>query len=100
MKGMAMHDRLKEKDAWDIYHCLRSFPDGLDALAEEFRPHMNNKLAREGLEKISSKFGSIEDVGPKWTADFDEIDDPDERNIRVRDAFERVDHFLRSLDVR
>ena len=61
---------------------------------------MNNKLAREGLEKISSKFGSIEDVGPKWTADFDEIDDPDERNIRVRDAFERVDHFLRSLDVR
>ncbi len=100
MKGMAMHDRLKEKDAWDIYHCLRSFPDGPDALTEEFRPHMTNKLVKEGLEKISSKFESIEDIGPKWTADFDEIDDTDERDIRIRDAFERIDYFLRSLDVR
>lgn len=95
-----MHDRIKEKDAWDIFHCLRSFPGGSDALVEEFRPHMTNKLVREGLEKISAKFESIEDVGPKWTADFDEIDDPDERDIRIRDAFERVDYLLRSLDMR
>jgi len=100
MKGMALHDRIKEKDAWDVYHCLRSFPGGRDALVEEFQPHMTNKLVREGLEKISSKFGSLEDVGPKWAADFDEIDDLDERDIRIRDAFERVDYLLRSLDVR
>ena len=100
MKGMALNDRIKEKDAWDIYHCLRSFPGGRDALVAEFQPHMPNKLVREGLEKISSKFESVEDVGPKWTADFDEIDDSDERDMRIRDAFERVDYLLRSLDVR
>ena len=32
MKGMAMHDRLKEKDAWDIYYCVRRYPGGVDAL--------------------------------------------------------------------
>ncbi len=100
MKGMAMHDRMKEKDAWDIYHCLRSFPGGPDAMAKEFQSHMSNKLVREGLEKINSKFESLEAIGPKWTADFDEIDDPDERDMRIRDAFERVDSLLRSLGVR
>jgi len=38
MKGMALDDRLKEKDAWDIYYCLLAYPGGIDALVEEFRP--------------------------------------------------------------
>jgi hypothetical protein len=32
MKGMALHDRLKEKDAWDIYFTLIHYPGDLDAL--------------------------------------------------------------------
>jgi hypothetical protein len=39
MKGMALHDRLKEKDAWDIYFCLTNYPGGMDALAHEIAPH-------------------------------------------------------------
>ena len=35
MKGMALDDRLKEKDAWDIYYCLLAYPGGIDALVEE-----------------------------------------------------------------
>jgi hypothetical protein len=47
MKGMALDDRLKEKDAWDIYYCVRNDPGGLDALADEVKPHhyFLNKLA-------------------------------------------------------
>lgn len=87
MKGMALHDRLKEKDAWDIYFCLRYYPGGLDALVEEFRPHLGNSLVREGLRKISEKFASPEHVGPRFVADFDGLEDSDERALRQRDAY-------------
>ncbi len=42
MKGMAMDARIKEKDAWDIYYCMLNYPGGIDALAEEFRPHLHH----------------------------------------------------------
>ena len=53
MKGMALDDRLKEKDAWDIYYCLLAYPGGIDALVEEFQPHLSHGLVREGLTKIA-----------------------------------------------
>ncbi len=89
MKGMALHDRLKEKDAWDVYFTLTNYPGGLDALVQQFKPHLENGLVNEGLRKIAEKFASPEHVGPKFVADFDEIEDPDERALRTRDAFER-----------
>lgn len=94
MKAMAMADRMKEKDAWDIWYCITNYPGGLDALAEAFRPHVENRLVAEGLSKIKEKFASPEHVGPKWIADFDEIDDSEARAIRQRDAFERVNGLL------
>lgn len=94
MKAMAMHDRMKEKDAWDIWFCLVNFPGGNEALAEAFRPHLGNGLVKEGLAKIAEKFASVDHVGPKWVADFEEIDDGDERAIRLRDAYERVRDLL------
>jgi hypothetical protein len=36
---------------------------------------LKNNLIIEGLEKIRSKFTSIEHVGPKWVADFLEVAD-------------------------
>ena len=36
MKGMALDERLKEKDAWDIYYCFQNYPGGLDNLIREF----------------------------------------------------------------
>lgn len=98
MKGMALHDRLKEKDAWDIYFTVTNYPGGLDALAEEIRPHLGHRLVQEGLQKIAGKFASPEHVGPKFVADFEDIRDQDERATRTRDAYERVSHLLRALN--
>lgn len=99
MKGMALEDRLKEKDAWDVYYCIRNYTGGSKALAEEFRPHLENDLVREGLWKIAEKFSSPEHIGPKFVADFEEITDPEERAFRQRDAFERVNQILEILGV-
>ena len=99
MKAMALADRMKEKDAWDIWFCVAHYPGGLDALADAFRPHLQNRPVAEGLDKIKEKFASPEHVGPKWAADFDEIDDPEARAMRQRDAYERVVGLLSRLGV-
>ena len=100
MKGMALADRLKEKDAWDIYFCLKHHPEGLDGLVDLFRDHLGHGLVLEGLQKISEKFESPDHVGPTHVADCEAIEDKDERALKKRDAFERVDHLLRKLGVR
>jgi hypothetical protein len=99
MKGMALHDRLKEKDAWDIYFTLINYPGGLDALAGEIKPHLDHGLVEEGLKKIADKFASPEHMGPKFVADFEDIQDQDERAMRMRDAYERVNHLLAQLGI-
>jgi hypothetical protein len=100
MKAMALSDRLKPKDAWDLYFCLQHYPRGLDALVEEFRPHLSHGLVREGLSKIAEKFASPDHFGPRSVADFDELTDPDDRAIRQRDAYERMDYLVTRLGIR
>lgn len=97
MKGMAMATRLKEKDPWDVYYCVRNYPGGTDALAAEFAPDVGHGLAREGLRHIAEKFASPDHVGPKSVADFEERTDPEERAFIQRDAYERVQDLLRKL---
>jgi hypothetical protein len=99
MKGMALYDRLKEKDAWDICFTVTNYPGGFDALAEAFRPHIGNRLVQEGLLKIAEKFASPEHMGPKFVADFEDLQDREARAIRTRDAYERVNHLLRALSM-
>jgi hypothetical protein len=97
MKGMAMDARIKEKDAWDIYYCVLNFPGGIDALAEEFRPHLHHGLVKEGLQKIAGKFSSEKDLGPRSAVDFEGIEDSEEKERIQRDAYERVNTLLKKL---
>ena len=94
MKGMALFDRMKEKDAYDIYYCIEHFAGGPEALAEKFTPSLKNSLVQEGLSKIRSKFASVGHIGPKWVADFLEISDKEEREIVIRRAYEKTAAFL------
>lgn len=99
MKGMALADRLKEKDAYDIIYCVRHYPGGSLRLAEVFRPHLTHGLVREGLGKIRRQFLSVEHAGPRWVADFQETRDPEERAIEQRRAFELVTAWLDALGI-
>ena len=99
MKGMAMHDRMKEKDAYDIYYCVEHFPGGTDKLAAEFSSFAKNKLVLEGLGKIRGKFASVKHVGPVWVADFLDITDKEDREIVARRAYEKITELLDMLRV-
>ena len=94
MKGMALHDRSKDKDAYDIYFCLKNISGGVKAIADEFQPFIRNKLVVEGLRKIQSKFKSITSIGPIAVVDFMAIEDREERVRLGRDVFETVRDFL------
>jgi hypothetical protein len=99
MKGMAMDARIREKDAWDIYYCVLNYPGGIDALAEEFKPHLHHGLVKEGLQKIAGKFSSEKNFGPRSVVDFEGIDDPEEQERIQRDAYGRVNALLEKLGI-
>ena len=99
MKGMALADRVKEKDAYDVYIAVRNYPGGIPALAEAFQEHLAHGLVREGLAKVRRAFLSVDRVGPKWVADFLEISDPEERAIIQRRAYELVTAWLDRLKI-
>jgi predicted nucleotidyltransferase len=103
MKGYAMAKRNKQKDAYDIYYCVRNYPDGAGALAEACRPLLDEKSAREGYAYIAEKFTTVGHVGPVWVKQFAE----GQRILEERtpeqwqtDAFGQVDAWLRALGLR
>ena len=97
MKGMALHDRLKEKDAWDIYYCVKNYPGGLDALVSKFEPYLDNSMVREGLENIAGKFETENHIGPTHVAVFEDLGDTEDGEMLKRDAFERIRYLLSKL---
>ena len=103
MKGYAIANRLKRKDAYDIYYSIRNFPDGIDALVEATRPLLDVRSARQGYCLISDKFRNIEDFGPTSVRRFVEgsyLLGNRTADQWQQDAFGQVDAWLRGLGLR
>ena len=100
MKGMALWQRMKEKDAYDIYFTILHFPGGIESLVEIFKPVTDNNLVKEGLGKILAKFNGINSIGPTWLVKFLDIEDNDERERVKRDCFERVAALMKKLGIK
>ena len=103
MKGHALQGRYKQKDAYDIYYCVRNYPDGIDALAEACRPLLDHASGARGYRAIAEKFDIAEGFGPTCVRRFVE----DTRILGDRtadqwqqDAFGQVDAWLRALGLR
>jgi hypothetical protein len=98
IKGILLVDRMKDKDAYDVYFCVANFPGGINALCSEFQPMLSNRLVQEGLLNLRAKFGTIEDIGPVWAARVAVEAGADEEFAR-RDAFEQVNRLLDLLEI-
>jgi hypothetical protein len=94
MKSMALDARLKEKDSWDIYFCIRHYPGGAEAVAKALLPQLGHGLVKDGLQRLAKYFNAVDGVGPTHVADFEEIRDAGERDHLRRDAFEQVRYVL------
>ena len=103
MKGYAIAQRRKRKDAYDIYYSVRNFPGGIDGLVEATRLLLDVESARKGYRLIAGKFRDIEDFGPTSVGEF--VEDTHligDRTLNQwqQDAFGQVDPWLRGLGLR
>lgn len=103
MKGHAIEGRYKQKDAYDIYYCIRNYPGGPQALAEDCKPLLEHASGMKGYKYIAGKFDAVEGFGPTCVRRFVE----DTRVLGERtpeqwqlDAFGQVDAWLRALGLR
>lgn len=94
MKAMAMQERLKQKDPYDIYYCLKYFPGGVAEIAGLFSVLRKNKLVGETLGILAEKFASPEHVGPVHITEFLQITDTREAELIQRDSYERVQYLI------
>ena len=99
MKGMALWDRMKEKDTYDIYFTIRHYDGGIEQLIDIFKNVKSNKLVKEGLGKIKAKFDNIDSIGPTRVAKFQEIQDEEETERVKRDSYEIINAFLIGIEV-
>jgi len=99
MKAIVLDSRMKQKDAYDLYYCLKQYSDRLDGLVSEFKPHLKNRLVLEGLSKLAKNFASEKHIGAKFVSAFEELTDEDDQMQMERDAFERANYLLKKLGI-
>ena len=103
MKGHAVRNRLKHKDAYDIYYCVRNFPGGLERLVAATSPLLDVSTAKNGYLGISEKFRHVDDFGPTSVRRFVETSELlGERTADQwqQDAFGQVQAWLTALGLR
>jgi len=103
MKGHAIEGRHKQKDAYDIYYCIRNYPGGAEVLAEDCQPLLGFASGERGFQNIANKFDEVESYGPTCVRQFvEETQILDERTPEQwqQDAFGQVDAWLRALGLR
>jgi hypothetical protein len=103
MKGHALAGRYKQKDAYDVYYCIRNYPDGIAALAAACRPLLDHASGAKGYRMIGEKFETVDGHGPSCVRRFvEETQLLGERTAEQwqQDAFGQVDAWLRALGLR
>ena len=101
MKGHALRGRYKQKDAYDIYYCIRNYPGGIGALAEACRPILEHSSGAEGYRYIAEKFDTADGMGrpvsgassriPKSSAIVPWNSGSKTPSVRLTNGFERLD---------
>lgn len=101
IKAITLSERMKQKDAYDIYFSIDNYPGGYKALAIEFRGKMDNRLIGEGLSILRDKFSRIDSIGPVWAAQVVEEATTGtgfDLELEQRRAYEVVNALLREID--
>jgi hypothetical protein len=97
IKAIALNDRSKHKDAYDIAFVLRHHASLTD-LSQRTSSLLSNELAQEGYDILKKKFASIEHVGPVWAAREAAQNGEDYEQTR-RAAYENAQELFRLADV-
>lgn len=98
MKGVAIGQRTKAKDYYDIYMIAKHLEGGPAALGKRLGGFKGNKVIAEAAENVRKYFDSPKGLGPTSVADFEGEDEAEAREILQRDAYEVVAAVLAAFD--
>jgi hypothetical protein len=94
-KAIALGDRYKQKDAYDIVSLIDRYGSGIPEVADLVRPSSKEPLLAEALDVLSNKFQTERSEGPIWYAEFlggerDALDRAAQRAFQVVREFDRL----------
>ena len=98
MKAHAIGGRDKPKDAYDLCYCLEHSPDGIEAIALDWKKRLSEKNVAKSVEILREKFASVDAFGPQQLVEFHNSPDPETEAMHSRRAFELVQTFLKVID--
>lgn len=104
MKGYALAGRDKQKDAYDIWFCIKNYEGGIEALADACGPLLVEDEARQAYVNIADKFRDENDFGPVTVRRFlenspDKCGDMTPEQIQT-DAYMRVSKWCELLGLK
>ena len=98
-KGLALGNRLVEKDSYDLYALIANYGNGPVDMAAQVKPFINEPLLKESLDHIHRRFEDVGSAGPVAVADFFPNEVGEARERIVRDAYQSLNRFLRELGI-
>lgn len=94
LKGRALGERFKEKDAYDIYAVVAHCEGGPGFAAEAVKPYLGEAAVKDGLARIREAFSDRTANGPAWVANFLGAVEGRARERALTDAYMSVHEFL------
>lgn len=99
MKSIALANREKPKDAYDICYCLDHYQGGIRGLARAWRAQMlDGSDVAKSVEILKEKFQGVDFYGPMMVVEFHNDTDDSVREEQARRAFELVQQFLFEIE--
>lgn len=86
-KGIALGERYKEKDAYDLYAITRYYGEGVEEIIKKLEPHVGEAGLKKGLTNIQEKFRDRDAEGPSWVVNFISPTSEEEAQRLRTDAF-------------
>ena len=96
-KGIALGERHKHKDAYDIVSVLENYGPSLPAVAAAVRPFTNEPLLEQALKVMVRDFDTPRKVGAVSYADFRQPGSAEERERLLQRASQVVTEFVRLI---
>ncbi len=96
-KGIALGERYKHKDAYDIVSVLDHYGKGVKEIAYEFLPFLGESQIQESLTRLGKMFSNERSEGSLLYAEFLEPIDKEEKDIYAQRGYRLVSEFLANL---
>ena len=95
LKALAFRNRGENKDAYDLFYLLRNYGNGIEEIADELRPLLDDPSTKQALRYLNEDFQSIDSIGPKRVAEF--LYGQSDEAIQA-DAQGYLQHLLKQLE--